>query len=114
MTAVRVMVLIDADNVTADALRRRDRQALFVARQAACRDARVTLVGHGLLERLAPPRLAITAHVLLLAAGRSAFDALECPDPLRPMPVLGVPGWWEPNESPAIYRDARVFRPAAA
>ena len=28
-----------------------------------------------------------------------------------PLPVLGVPGWWPANESPAFYADATVFRP---
>ena len=106
--------LLAAPPSLADALRRRDWQALFVAQRAAWRDARITLVGHGLLERLAVPRAAITAHVLLLAPGGSALDALEGPEPLRPLPVLGVPGWWEPNEAAAFYRDARAFRPAPA
>ena len=30
-----------------------------------------------------------------------------------PLPVLGVPGWWPANESPAFYDDATVFRQAA-
>ena len=52
--------------------------------------------------------------MVLVDADNVTADALECPAPLRPMPVLGVPGWWEPNEAPAFYRDARVFRPAPA
>lgn len=31
--------------------------------------------------------------------------------PFTPLPVLGVPGWWPANESPAFYADQTVFRP---
>jgi hypothetical protein len=31
-----------------------------------------------------------------------------------PLPLLGVPGWWAANESPAFYGDAQVFRPLRA
>ena len=31
--------------------------------------------------------------------------------PFSPLPVLGVPGWWPANETPAFYDDASVFRP---
>ncbi|HMM24565.1 MAG TPA: DUF3025 domain-containing protein [Pseudoxanthomonas mexicana] len=30
---------------------------------------------------------------------------------LTPLPVLGVPGWWDGNADPAFYADAAVFRP---
>ena len=31
--------------------------------------------------------------------------------PFLPLPVLGVPGWWAPNEAPDFYEDVGVFRP---
>ena len=44
-----------------------------------------------------------------LAASLSA-DALR-QKPFTPLPVLGVPGWWQDNQDPAFYGDAGVFRP---
>jgi len=68
------------------------------------------------------PRKAITAHVyrVPLDVGPTAWDAwlaqdLQAPrladKPFVPLPVLGVPGWWLPNEAPVFYADAQVFRP---
>ena len=35
--------------------------------------------------------------------------------PFAHLPVLGVPGWWEANQSPDFYADTNVFRaPKAA
>jgi hypothetical protein len=31
--------------------------------------------------------------------------------PFLPLPVLGIPGWWAPNENPGFYDDTQVFRP---
>ena len=30
---------------------------------------------------------------------------------LPPLPVLGIPGWWPPNEEEGFYADEQVFRP---
>ena len=32
--------------------------------------------------------------------------------PFVPLPVLGVPGWWDQNMQPGFYDDPQVFRPA--
>lgn len=34
--------------------------------------------------------------------------------PWLPLPVLGVPGWWNSNEQIGFYDDAAVFRPPLA
>lgn len=99
----------------ADALRRRDWRALFVTHRALWREARPVLVGHALLEKLAAPRAAITAHVWLAAQaperpGSIAAEAWAL-KPFHPLPVLGVPGWWPANEDEAFYDDVSVFRP---
>ena len=107
-----------------EALQRRDWQAFFVAHRADWVDVRVLVVGHALLEKLVQPRKSITAHAWPWPSG----DALaECgtPDrellstltperlaakPFMPLPVLGIPGWWAPNESAGFYADSAVFR----
>ena len=104
-----------------DALQRRDWQALFVTQRGAWADARIVLFGHALLEKLVRPRKPITAHVWVVPAGCHPMpqwlaDSLTpeqlAAKPFLPLPVLGVPGWWAENASPAFYRDAEVFRPA--
>jgi hypothetical protein len=110
--------LWQAPPLLVEALRRRDWQALFVTHRAAWRDARTTLVGHALLEKLTAPRKAITAHAWVVPEGVDAeawiAGALVSHHPASrahlPLPVLGVPGWWPANESEGFYADTAVFR----
>ena len=87
------------------------------------RQARLLPLGHALLEKLVQPRKSICAHVLCLApeiAGPQVDAALarQCSaqwlaqKPFSPLPVLGVPGWWEGNEQVCFYDDPFVFRSA--
>lgn len=98
------------------ALQRRDWHALFVGHRASWPQARLTLVGHALLEKLVQPRKAITAH--LWVSPDEVDDASGITGvswsarPFLPLPVLGVPGWWPANEKPGFYDDADVFRAA--
>ena len=108
-----------------DVLIRRDWRAAFVTHRAAWREADLTLVGHALLEKLAQPRKAITAHVWMIESGtsdvsldpadaiaqRAAFDKAADLTPHAVLPVLGVPGWWPDNELAGFYEDTAVFRP---
>ena len=122
--------LLQAPAVLVDALRQRDWHTLFVTQRAAWADARLSLFGHALIEKLTHPRKPITAHVWVLPLRRDdsrgagigmeaqawLLDALT-PERLvlrehLPLPVLGVPGWWPANERHAFYDDAAVFRPA--
>ena len=84
--------------------------------------ARIELFGHALIEKLVRPRKAITAHVWVLPAAGAASLSMQdqvaplltpqslAVKPFLPLPVLGMPGWWTPNESPAFYCDDAVFR----
>jgi hypothetical protein len=97
------------------ALKARQWQRLLGELRPLWRDARLTLVGHALMEKLVRPYKAITAHVLV--GGPDPLQALPEPGqlaakPFLPLPVLGVPGWWPANEDPAFHADPRVFRPA--
>jgi hypothetical protein len=115
--------VLDAPPALWQALLARDWQRLFVGQRALWREARLLVFGHALLEKLAAPRKALTAHVLWAPdAGRAiAIDdtaiaaALEpshlAAKPFAPLPVLGVPGWWPANEALGFYDDAAVFRP---
>lgn len=123
------VVLISRDPALVDALRAHRWREAFVERRAAFgRDCDVRLFGHALMEKLVAPYKAITAHAWVVAvddvyfsmpaAERAHFiDArvsaqlthgLSTAD-FTPLPVLGVPGWWQQDE--AFYADASVFRP---
>jgi Protein of unknown function (DUF3025) len=108
--------LLQAPPALVEALLSRDRVNLFVTRRAMWADARITLFGHALLEKLTQPRKAITAHVWVLP---EAVDASQpcgltaerlAGKPFLPLPVLGVPSWWPGNEDTAFYDDKAVFR----
>ena len=103
--------LWQAPNSLVEVLRARDWTGLFITRRAAWQDARLTLFGHALLEKLTQPRKAITAHLWTLS-GPDELSAHRLASKAHlPLPVLGVPGWWRDNESPGFYADAEVFRP---
>ena len=115
------------------ALRAHDWSAGFLAQRAsfgAGADAEVWLFGHALMEKLAAPYPAITAHTRVLfvddtyfafaheqrqawidqcVAQELASNNISMLD-FTPLPVLGIPHWW-PNQDPAFYADATVFRP---
>ena len=106
-----------------DALRRRDWRALFIEQRTEWQNARLLIFGHALLEKLVEPRKSITAHVWIMeetdaadindaALAQSLNPERLANKPFAPLPVLGVPGWWEANESPDFYADENVFRPA--
>ena len=116
--------VLEAPPALWEALLARDWRRLFVTQRALWREARLRVFGHALLEQLAiAPRKPLTAHVLrapgdapaiaiddeaIAAALQSGHLAAK---PFTPLPVLGVPGWWAPNEDADFYADAAVFRP---
>jgi len=105
------------------------RTALYERRAMFGRDAQVWLFGHALMEKLVAPRKAMTAHTRVLKAGPGYFTLTH--DAQRawidehvarelateglstacftPLPVLGVPGWWE-GQDEDFYADTSVFR----
>jgi hypothetical protein len=120
-----------ADPVLAQALRAFDWRTLFIdERKAWRRRCEARVFGHALLEKLVTPYKACTGHAWIVEVEPNYFvtddterraildaavaDALsaEAPSSRRfaPLPVLGVPGWWPPNEAPSFYDDPRVFR----
>ncbi len=119
--------------LVADLRAHRWAEALLTRRAMFGADAQVWLFGHALMEKLVAPRKAITAHVRVIAAGDDYF-ALPADQQriwldahvaaalakeglstslFTPLPILGVPGWWQGQDA-AFYADAAVFRPARA
>jgi hypothetical protein len=121
-----------ADPALSAALRGFDWQTLLVAGRGEWGvNCEVRCFGHALLEKLIAPFKACTGHAWIVdvppayfewdRAARDAYldesvsTALLNTDSLTsrmfaPLPVLGIPGWWPENESPAFYDDASVFR----
>lgn len=107
------------------ALHGRQWQRLFGDLRPLWAHAQLLLFGHALLEKLVQPRVAITAHVLRGPSAPMRQESLDswlseyvsankfAMKPFSPLPVLGVPGWWPPNEAAGFYDDDRVFRSVA-
>ena len=119
-----------------DALIAMDWQRLFVPLRPLWQQARLVPFGHALLEKLVHPRKPITAHVYIAQFTiknianesintpatiefHSYLDAFIAADlsakklaskPFAPLPILGVPNWWEDNGNPQFYDDEAVFR----
>jgi hypothetical protein len=105
----------------------RDWPALLIAHREQVREEVTPIIlGHGLLEKLARPYKAMTAHCLICASAAAVAapadidaavaDAIDAafesgvPPRLAPLPILGLPGWDPANEDRSYYDDARVFR----
>jgi hypothetical protein len=119
-----------------EALIAMDWQRLFVTLRPLWQQARLIPFGHALLEKLVHPRKPITAHVYMakFTIKNIATEAMNTPDtaqfytlfdawlaedlsaeklaskPFAPLPILGIPNWWEDNEDLDFYNDETVFR----
>lgn len=118
---------------TVAALRERRWHAALVDARAVWHASIVPVAfGHALMQRLLVPFATITAHAWVIEVPADWFGwagserrawldtavavqigpILSSRAARLPLPVLGIPGWWPPNEQPGFYDDARVFRPA--
>ncbi|MET3514191.1 hypothetical protein ABIC63_001962 [Pseudacidovorax sp. 1753] len=119
--------VLQAPPVLWAALQARDWRRAFVDLRPLWAEARLTVFGHALMEKLVAGQKSATAHLLLgpdphdpsLTAddGRLA-DALTADwlvrKPFTPLPVAGVPGWHPGNANFCFYDDSEVFRPRRA
>jgi hypothetical protein len=112
--------LLHAPPALWQALVARDWRALFVTLRPLWAQARLTIFGHALLEKLAAPRKDMTAHVWCVPApldGQDEWLAAQldaerlAAKPFTPLPVLGIPGWCAENANFSFYDDSLVFRP---
>jgi hypothetical protein len=119
------VVLMHAPDEVWAALQARDWLKLFVELREQWQQVHLVLFGHALLEKLVTPYKSITGHVYRVGShvnphDEVALDAWLVQDlqpaklatkPYEPLPVLGVPGWWEANAERVFYEDVNVFRP---
>ena len=102
----------------------RDWQGLFVQQRQQWAQVRIDVFGHALFEKALSPYVGMTGHALLIeTTDRTAGDDLDVvaadavlgsitqPRDLSPLPVLGVPGWWDANRNAAFYANTAYFRP---
>lgn len=110
------------------------KQLFWTERDRLMHTTQFLLFGHGLYEKALTPYVGMTGHALLLPllspspAGRDVshtplpvaeVDALAAtvltqiiqqPRDLSPLPVLGVPGWFDANRDAVFYDNADYFR----
>jgi hypothetical protein len=122
-----VVLVAEHDVQTLQALlQARDWSALFLEyrRHWHCH-WHVMPFGHALLEKLAVPYKAITAHVVvesMTSADQGRLDQqllARVHSRMRnqdysPLPVMGIPGWDPTNDAPEFYADPNVFRTTVA
>lgn len=123
-------LLISCDQELIESLRAHQWADAFVTRRDRFQNScEVRLFGHALMEKLVAPYKAITAHAWVVMVDASFFRTDEVQKKARiestvagqlqgglqtsgftPLPVLGVPGWYEIQDS-TFYDDSTVFRP---
>jgi hypothetical protein len=119
------LVLVGEDPALARLLAQRRWHEALVAQRSCWANTRVYVIGHAVLEKLVCPWPGITAKCLFLEmppdsppemidqaiAQHWRPAATLTPAELFPLPVLGIPGWWQANEDCKFYEDQRYFRP---
>ena len=123
-----------SDPVLAEHLENMHWQALFVdARAAWGKQIGAHIIGHALMEQGLAMHIGWCGKALLLPVAESFFrldqaaqvdfldqtlaarlaepDFAASPRDLLPLPLLGIPGWWEANSDPAFYDNTAYFRP---
>ncbi|MDP2827483.1 MAG: DUF3025 domain-containing protein [Sulfuricellaceae bacterium] len=126
------VVILYSDESLADLIRDFRWKELFWARRLeVSSNMRFMVFGHSLYEKALKPYIGLTGKALLIKVGADYFNqpsatqvskademiarAFDKNGPyacLRPLPLLGVPGWWAGNESPDFYENTGYFRPA--
>ncbi len=119
------VVLMHAPDEVWAALQARDWLKLFVDLRDQWQHVHLVLFGHALLEKLVTPYKSITGHVYRVDSEINSHNEAEldawlvhdlqpaklATKPYEPLPILGVPGWWEVNADRVFYEDTNVFRP---
>ena len=128
------MIVLSSDPALLELIRDFRWKALFWERRESVRTRMKFLVlGHAMYEKALTPFVGMTAKALLLqvpepvlAMNREALlaevdrrsgvhlmrsESLPNARALAPLPMLGVPGWWDQNEAESFYDNTSYFRP---
>jgi len=121
------VIVVSGNEQILDALAKRNWDQVFVECGTHWgATLRVIVCGHALLEKFLNPYKSITAHALLLKmADTSSIQNIDevlanrlvknklfsSPVGLSPLPLMGIPGWWNDGAQDAdFYADRAVFR----
>ena len=126
------VLVLYSDESLADLIRDfRWKELFWARRQEVLEKMRFVVFGHSLYEKALKPYIGFTGKALLIKVGADFFaqslqvqtsqaDELiaakfsgESPctrHGLSPLPLLGVPGWWDENEFSEFYENTGYFR----
>jgi hypothetical protein len=126
------VLVLSSERTVLHGLRAFDWKRVFCTERATLmRTTQFLLFGHGLYEKALSPYVGMTGHAVLLEtpagldysnitslveradalAATTVAQHLTQPRDLSPLPVLGVPGWWEANGHADFYDNTDYFRP---
>lgn len=117
-------LLLTTSPATSTALLSHDWHSLFVAdREVWPKRSRVLIVGHGLLDSMHSPHKGLCAKAIPVQVPSLNLNRIELqnlvlqaakqiqdPANLSPLPVMGVPGWFDESKVPGYYNDTAVYR----
>lgn len=117
-------LLLTTSPAACSALLQHDWKTLFPDRfESWGQQARVLVVGHGLLDALDAPHPGLCAKAipvfvptldLPLSALQSIVSGvvagLQDPANFSPLPMMGIPGWFEESKAPGYYDNKSVYR----
>ena len=129
------IIVASADPELSALLQDRQWESLFLhRRENVIRDMEFMIFGHGLYEKSLSPYIGMTGKGLVVTVAREFFtlplehkltrldhsvadylnDSRHCQNTreLLPVPLLGIPGWWDGNNCPSFYRNISYFRPS--
>ncbi|MFW2374624.1 MAG: DUF3025 domain-containing protein [Gammaproteobacteria bacterium] len=121
-------IIISSDQSLLDLIRNHQWYELFVERRESFfQDIECYIFGHAMFEKALNPYIGMTCQAILihseqlLNAELTDIDQqlaqlwqrgdIRKPAHLFPFPVLGVPGWYEGEQSEHFYRNTDYFRP---
>ena len=127
------VIFVSSDDQIIEALKDHQWKELFwQKRDEWWQSISVYIFGHGLYEKALSPYIGMTANALTLNVDDHFFDqdrqlqineldqiisnklqtekVLENPRDLTPLPMLGVPDWWQENEQEDFYNNQNYFR----
>ncbi len=128
------VVLACSEPALLELLRNHHWHEIFVEHRASWgRDIHPYIFGHANYELLLAPFIGLTGKWLaveveqgfgqqnlteqsekvdnLLLAKITQQDTFSQPRPLLPLPLLGIPGWWDANKNQNFYSNTHYFRP---
>jgi hypothetical protein len=115
-------VVVFAEDELLGLIRQHKWHALFVENKQKWQDKKITVItfGHAMYEKYLNPYIGMTAQALLLNPVDCDLDTLLCSGltkqtllrdkkELSPLPILGIPGWYKPQDK-QFYGDSNYFR----